>query len=147
MGMRLSLILLFFILFILFIRLCVYIIVYFLCINIPNNIRNYKCYVKNLMLLLALVLAAANLNSAKLSLTSGVAILLQTLLLLGGAVLLCRNNATVLVKNKVSLGKTAGGLVSGSVPNLGTRAFQLRILLSVDVIKTVVRPVNALHSF
>lgn len=99
------------------------------------------------MLLLALVLAAANLNSAKLSLTSGVAILLQTLLLLGGAVLLCRNNATVLVKNKVSLGKTAGGLVGGSVPNLGTRAFQLRILLSVDVIKTVVRPVNALHSF
>jgi hypothetical protein len=99
------------------------------------------------MLLLALVLAGANLNSAELPLTSSVAILLQTLLLLGGAVLLRRNNATVLVKNEVSLGKTTGGLVCGSVPNLGTRAFQLRILLSVNVIKTVVRPVNALHSF
>lgn len=120
---------------------CVYIIVYFF---IPNNILKN---VWNLMLLLALVLAAANLNSAKLPLTSSVAILLQTLLLLGGAVLLGRNNAAVLVKNEVSLGKTTGGLVGGSVPNLGTRAFQLSILHSVDVIKTVIRPVNALHFF
>jgi len=100
-----------------------------------------------LLLAVALVLAAANLNSAKLPLTSSVAILLQTLLLLGGAVLLGRNNAAVLVKNEVSLGKTTGGLVSGSVPNLGTRTFQLSILLSVDVIKPVIRPVNALHFF
>ena len=62
-----------------------------------------------------------NLNGAKLTLTSGVAILTQTVLLLGGCVLLCRHNTSVLVKYKVALGKTTGGLVGGIMPHLGAR--------------------------
>jgi len=60
------------------------------------------------------------LNSSELALLGEVASLLETLLLLGSTVLNARNNATMLVHNKVRLGEAAAGLVSSAVPNLST---------------------------
>ena len=62
-----------------------------------------------------------NLNRAELSLTSGVAVLAQAVLLLSSCMLLSRHNTAVLVENQLTLGKTAWGLVCGIVPHLGAR--------------------------
>ena len=88
-----------------------------------------------------------NLDSTELTLTSSVTILAQTVLLLGGNVFLRRNDTPVLVKDERRLGKTAGGLVSSSVPHLGTRPFQHFVFLSVHVVITIIASVATFHHF
>ncbi len=74
------------------------------------------------------------LNRSELALLGEVASLLKTLLLLGSAVLGTGDNATMLVHHEVRLGETAVGLVSSSVPNLGTRTLKNVELLAMNVI-------------
>ena len=88
-----------------------------------------------------------NLDSTKLALTSSVTILAQTVLLLGSNVFLRRNDTPVLVKDECRLGKTAGGLVSSSVPHLGARPFQHFVFLSVHVVITILASVATFHHF
>lgn len=88
-----------------------------------------------------------NLDSTKLTLTSSVTILAQTVLLLGSNVFLRRNDTPVLVKDERRLGKTAGGLVSSSVPHLGARPFQHVVFLSVHVVITILASVATFHHF
>jgi len=88
-----------------------------------------------------------NLDCAKLSLTSGVAILTQTVLLLRSRVLLCGNDATVLVENQFALDETTGGLVGGSVPHLGARPLQHLVLLAVHVVVTIIAAITTFHHF
>ena len=64
-----------------------------------------------------------NLNSAELTLTSGVTIFAKTIFLLSGSMLLCRYDATMLIKDKLRLCKSTGGFVSGAVPDLSPRTF------------------------
>jgi len=88
-----------------------------------------------------------NLDGAELALTSSVAILTQTVLLLGGSMLLCRDNTAVLVKDQLGFGKATRGLVSGSVPNLGTRSFQHFVSLAVNVVLAIMAAIKSFHHF
>ena len=80
-------------------------------------------------------------NGAELALLGGPAVLCQTLLPLGGCVLLGADNAAVLVHEQLLLGETRGavGLVRGAVKHLGARAANELELLAVDVVKPVGR--------
>ena len=78
-----------------------------------------------------------DLDRAEFALTSSVTILTQAVLLLCGGILLRRHNATVLIENQLTLDKTTGSLVGRSVPYLGARPLQHLILLSVNVVKTI----------
>ena len=89
----------------------------------------------------------ANLDSAELALASSVAVLTQTVLLLGSCVLLGGHNASVLVENQLRLGKTTGGLVGSSVPHLGARPLKHLVFLSVHVVKTIITSVATFHHF
>jgi len=88
-----------------------------------------------------------DLNCAELALTSGVAILTQTVLLLGSHVLLCGHNAAVLIENQIALDETAGGLIGSSVPNLGARSLQHLVLLAVHVVVTIITAITTFHHF
>jgi len=88
-----------------------------------------------------------NLNCAELALTSSVAILTQTVLLLGGRVLLCADNTTVLVKDQFALDEATGGLVGSSVPHLGARPLQHLVLLTVHVVVTIITAIATFHHF
>lgn len=88
-----------------------------------------------------------DLNCAELALTSGVAILTQTVLLLGSHVLLCGHNAAVLIENQIALDETAGGLIGSSVPNLGARPLQHLVLLAVHVVVTIITAITTFHHF
>jgi len=90
---------------------------------------------------------SVNLNCAELALTSGVAILTQTVLLLGSRVLLCAHNAAVFVKDQIALDETTGSLVGGSVPHLGARPFQHLVLLAVHVVVTIIAAITTFHHF
>lgn len=63
----------------------------------------------------------ALVDIAELALFGEIAGLLQPLLLLGGGVLLARNDAVPLVHHQIRLDQITGGLVGSSVPNLLTR--------------------------
>ena len=88
-----------------------------------------------------------NLHGTKLALASSVAILAKTVLLLSGAVLLCGNNTSVLIEQKLCPGKIAGGLVRGSVPHLRPGTLQHFISLSVNVVITIITFVASFHHF
>lgn len=88
-----------------------------------------------------------DLDCAELALTSSVAILTQTVLLLGSRVLLGAHNAAVLVENQLALGKATGGLVGSSVPHLGARPLQHLILLAVHVVVTIIAAITTFHHF
>lgn len=88
-----------------------------------------------------------NLDSAEFPLTSSVTILAQTVLLLGSNVFLRRNDTPVLVKDERRLGKTAGGLVSSSVPHLGARTFQHFVCMSMDVVLAIIAAIKSFHHF
>lgn len=88
-----------------------------------------------------------NLDSAEFPLTSSVTILAQTVLLLGSNVFLRRNDTPVLVKDECRLSKTAGGLVSSSVPHLGARSFQHFVCMSMDVVLAILASVATFHHF
>ena len=88
-----------------------------------------------------------NLDSTELTLTSSVTILAQTVLLLGSNVFLRRNDTPVLVKDERRLGKTAGGLVSSSVPHLGARPFQHFVCMSMNVVLAIMAAIKSFHHF
>ena len=88
-----------------------------------------------------------NLHGTKLALASSVAVLAKTVLLLSGAVLLCGNNTSVLIEQKLRPGKIAGGLVRGSVPYLRPGALQHFVFLSVHVVITIITSVASLHHY
>jgi hypothetical protein len=90
---------------------------------------------------------SVNLDGAELTLASSVTILTQTVLLLGGSVLLCRDNTAVLVKDQLGFGKATGGLVSGSVPHLGARSFQHLVTLAVNVVLAIMAAIMSFHHF
>ena len=78
-------------------------------------------------------------NGAELALLGGPAVLCQTLLSLGGCVLLGADDAAVLVHEQLFLRETGGavGLVRGAVKHLRARAANNFVLLAVDVIEAV----------
>ena len=88
-----------------------------------------------------------NLDCAELALTSSVAILTQTVLLLGGRVLLCGHDTTMLVKDQFALGEATRSLVGSSVPHLGARSLQHLILLAVHVVVTIITAIATFHHF
>ena len=88
-----------------------------------------------------------NLHGTKLALASSVAILAKTVLLLSGAVLLCRHDTSVLIEQKLCPGKIAWGLVRGSVPYLRPGTLQHFISLSVHVVITIITSVASFHHF
>lgn len=88
-----------------------------------------------------------DLNGAEFALTRSVAILTQTVLLLGSRVLLCRDDTTVLVEYQISPGKAAWGLIGSSVPNLGAGTFQHFVGFSVNVVLAVGASINSLNHF
>jgi hypothetical protein len=88
-----------------------------------------------------------NLDSTKLALTRGVAILTQTVLLLGSHVLLRRDNASVFVEHEVALHETTWRLVGSFVPHLGARPLQHFVFLAVHVVVTIITSVAAFHHF
>jgi len=96
---------------------------------------------------IALSTPRTHLNRAEFALTRGIAILTQTVLLLGSRVLLCRDDTTVLIEYQFSLGKTSGSLIGSSVPNLGAGTFQHFVGFSVNVVLAVGASINSLNHF
>jgi len=88
-----------------------------------------------------------DLDRTELALTSSVAILAQTVLLLCGGVLLCRNDTSMLVKDKLGPRETTRGFVSGSVPNLGAGTFQHFVCFAVNVVLPVMAAIQSFHHF
>lgn len=88
-----------------------------------------------------------NLHGTELALASSVAVLAKTVLLLSGTVLLCRNDTSVLIEQKLRPGKIARGLVRGSVPYLRPGTLQHFVFLSVHVVITIITSVASLHHY
>jgi len=85
------------------------------------------------------LLKIGDANGAELALLGGPAVLFQALFPFRGGVLLCADNAAVLVHEQLVFSETGGavGLVRGAVEHLGARAANELVLLAVDVVEAV----------
>ena len=94
-----------------------------------------------------LAVFAGFLNRSELALLGEVASLLETLLLLGRAVLSTGDNATMLVHHEMRLGESTAGLVGGAMPHLSARTLEHIKRLAVIVVGTIFVFLNSLNHF